>query len=156
MECIWKTCHVPRANTITEDQTHEGFMCDALREFTFQDWDTKSLVLYGESGCGKTTWAKKNMPKPALFVSHMDTLKEFDPTFHKSIIFDDMSFSHYPRDSQIHMVDQYDPRAIHCRYAVANIPAKTPKVFTANERIFLQDAAIARRTAVKKINGIVI
>ena len=112
---IWEMCHVPRENTISAPPS-EGIMCPALENFRYQEWNRRSLVLYGESGCGKTTWAKSHIELPALFVSHLDVLKDWDSTFHKSIIFDDVSFLHFPRESQIHIVDQYDPRAIHCRY----------------------------------------
>ena len=152
MEKIWDMCHRPQLNTITERPTH-NYQCDALKTFTFQDWNLKSLVLYGESGCGKTNWSKWHMPLPSLFVTHLDVLRDYDPAFHQSIIFDDVSFLHMPRESQIHLVDTFDPRAIHCRYRVANIPAGVPKVFTANQRIFIDDPAINRRTFVVKING---
>lgn len=149
---IWKMCHVPRENTITE--VPEGvFQCDALKEFTYNNWTFKSLILYGESGVGKSNWAKWHMEKPALFVSHLDCLKDYDSSFHRSIIFDDVSFMHMPREAQIHIVDTFDPRAIHCRYRVANIPAGTPKCFTANKRIVMDDPAINRRIHVVKVNG---
>lgn len=148
---IWDMCHKPVANTILERP--EVFQCDALKQFTYDGWNYRSLVLYGESGCGKTNWAKSHMALPSLFVTHMDVLSTFDPTFHKSIIFDDLSFMHMPRESQIHIVDTYDPRAIHCRYKCAHIPAQIPKVFTANNRIFLDDPAINRRINVQRING---
>lgn len=151
-EKIWNVCHVPRENTIYE-RPEGGVMCEALNQFAFQDWNTHSLILYGESGVGKTTWAKKHIELPCLFVSHLDVLKDYDATFHKGIIFDDVSFMHFPRESQIHIVDNYDPRSIHCRYRVAHIPAGTPKVFTANKRIVMDDPAINRRCRVYKING---
>lgn len=105
----------------------------------------KSTVIIGPTGIGKSTWAKREAPKPALFVSHQDTLRQFDPKTHKSIIFDDMSFAHLPRDAQIHIADQDDTRAIHIRYGIATIPAGTPKIFTANQEIFSRDPAIERR-----------
>lgn len=119
-------------------------------------WETPLLALYepqpnlstvivGPAGCGKSAWAKRMANKPALFVSHIDTLREFDPSYHKSIIFDDMSFEHQPLQSQIHIVDCFDARQIHCRYGIAKIPAGTQKFFTCNEEPFKQHAAIARR-----------
>lgn len=152
MEKIWDMCHMPQVNTITE-RPSGNYQCEALKTFTFQGWNSKSLVIYGESGCGKSNWAKWHMPLPSLFVSHLDVLREFNPSQHVSIIFDDMSFTHMPRESQIHLVDVFDPRAIHCRYRVANIPAGVPKVFTANKRIFLDDPAINRRIHVVKVNN---
>lgn len=110
----------------------------------------KSTVLVGPAGCGKSAWAKRMAAKPALFVTHIDTLREFDSTYHQSIIFDDMAFKHLPLQAQIHLVDCYDARQIHCRYGVAKIPAMTQKFFTCNEEPFVEHEAIARR--VYKIN----
>jgi len=155
MEKIWNMCHVTRENTIQE-RPEGNYQCLQLQLTEFQDWNTHSLVLYGESGCGKTNWAKWHMPLPSLFISHLDSLRDFDAGFHKSIIFDDLSFMHLPRESQIHIVDTYDPRSIHCRYRVANIPAGIPKVFSANRRIFLDDPAINRRIKQILINEFIL
>lgn len=103
-------------------------------------------VLVGPSGVGKSAWAKRVAPKPALWVSHVDVLRLFKPGFHKSIIFDDMSFTHFPLQAQIHLVDWTDARQIHCRYGYATIPAGTIKIFTCNDDPFTVHAAITRRT----------
>jgi len=139
--------------TITDDE-HEGKLCSALDTFQYPRDSRKCLILRGPSGCGKTTWGKRNMPKPCLFVSHVDQLKMFRPGFHKSIIFDDVSFTHTPRTNQIALVDFDNPRAIHCRHAVANIPANVPKLFTCNEwPVEKSDEAIARRCRFYTISG---
>lgn len=107
----------------------------------------KSLVVVGPAGCGKTTWAKQIAPKPALFVRHLDTLKEFDG--HASIIFDDLCFKHLPPATQKFVVDMENTADIHIRYTVATIPASVWRVFTCNEYCFLEDGphaeAINRR-----------
>lgn len=117
------------------------------------DWDY-SHILWGESGIGKTCYARAVLPG-ALLVSHMDDLARFDPDVYTGIIFDDMSFLHMPRTGQIHLVDQDDPRSIHIRYACARIPEKTKKIFTTNEedgKVFdLEDGAIKRRVKVHHI-----
>jgi len=104
-----------------------------------------TTVLVGPSGIGKTSWAKRVCPKPALWVRHIDVLRSFRKGYHKSIIFDDMSFRHMPREAQIHIVDQTDEAHVHCRYGHAVIPSNTTKIFTANEMPFLDDPAILRR-----------
>lgn len=105
----------------------------------------KSTIVIGASGCGKTSWAKRVIQKPALWVRHLDMLRSFRPGRHKSIIFDEQSFTHLPRETQIQLVDWTDETHIHCRYGVAIIPANVMKIFTANREIFIDDPAINRR-----------
>lgn len=57
-----------------------------------------------------------------------------------------MDIRHWPRTSQIHLLDFDNPRAIHLRHVVATIPAGIPKIFTSNNDIVdLSDPAIRRR-----------
>lgn len=113
------------------------------------DWNT-SLLLWGESGIGKTCYAKYLLPN-SLFVSHIDQLKSYSSAKYNGIIFDDMSFAHLPREAQIHLLDIDNERTIHVRYGHALIPANTKKLFLSNyNNIFLDDPAINRRLT--KIN----
>lgn len=119
--------------------------------------ESRSLILVGETGCGKTSWAKKYAPKPALFVRHLDTLGQFRPGFHASIIFDDLSFLHTPRAQQLFLVDMADTSSIHIRYKCAVIPAGTPRIFTCNEGfepVDTNDAAIKRRCMIVRIRNL--
>lgn len=145
MEAIWEHCHAKRLSTIHEDDPQNDTMLQCLKDFNWNDTGTKSLVIHGPSGCGKTNWAKINSKKPALFVTHLDRLKDFDPGFHSSIIFDDLDFKHLPRTSQIHIVDRENDRDIHVRYRIAHIPKHVQKIFTCNENPFIRDEAVSRR-----------
>lgn len=113
-----------------------------------------TLLIYGKAGLGKTTLAKLLLqPALFLFVRHADKLKDFDPTLHKGgIILDDLTFIHWPRTSQIHLLDVCDDTQVHCRYACAEIPAGTKRIITTNEEphciLFTGDAAIQRRLTV--------
>lgn len=104
-----------------------------------------TTVVVGPTKAGKTSWGKRVIDKPALWVSHPEELRFFDPQLHKAILFDDMSFTHTPITSQIHLTDYDNPRTIHCRYYNARIPAQTQKIFTCNDNPFSEHAAIERR-----------
>lgn len=133
-----------RDDTITEDYT--GDITRERFDVCLQACEEgRTTVIIGPSGIGKTSWAKRVAPKPALWVRHLDVLRQFQPNYHKSIIFDDMSFDHMPRTTQIHLVDTYDDAHIHCRYGHATIPAGVTRIFTANYMPFVQDPAIDRR-----------
>lgn len=115
-------------NTIPEGYTIDYEHEDLDLEASFE----RSLVIVGPPGCGKTTWAKKWSPKPALFIRHLDSLALFRPE-HRSIIFDDLDFKHLPVSTQKYLVDYENLAEIHCRYRVARIPAGVPRIFTCNE-----------------------
>lgn len=129
---------------VTEDSSIEGTMSPMLSIVDIK-MPRKSYLLIGPTGCGKTTYAKKHCSKPALFVSHIDQLKQFNPRKHKSIIFDDMDFSHWPVTGQIAITDQDDDRAINVKHSVAFIPKNTEKWFTCNRMPFSDFAEIKRR-----------
>lgn len=137
-EHLWKR-HSNSIRTIQEPGA--GTECLQLQSLSFSG---KSTLIIGQSGCGKSTWAKRVAPKPALWVTHIDDLKCLQKE-HKSIIFDDMDFQHLPRSTQIYLADQDDTRTIHCRNTNATIPAGLPKIFTANSNPFSHDEAITRR-----------
>lgn len=102
-------------------------------ENAIADWlpEAQALLLVGPGGCGKTTWAKMNAPKPALFVRHLDTLCQLTSE-HRSIIFDDMDFQHLPVPTQKYLIDCRDVATIHVRYRTATIPVGVTRIFTSN------------------------
>lgn len=152
---IWDNEHKTDHCTLTEETPVAGIMNTSLNKLD-DIWDnTKTLLLVGDSGIGKTTWCKINMPKPCLMVTHLDDLKRFEPGTHRSILFDDVSVKHLPDTSQIHLVDFENPRSIHIRYGVARIPAGIIKAFTCNTiPVNLDMDAIARRCQFIKVTKI--
>ncbi len=94
------------------------------------EWD-RTQVFAGKSGIGKTEFALAHFKNPCI-VSHMDDLREFDRCTHDGIVFDDMSFDHLPRSTNINLVDITLKRSIHVRFTTAQIPAHTKKIFTTN------------------------
>lgn len=142
---IWTLVQQVRPQLMRDNDTVDGSLRMPYLSFLQFDLSTRrALVLQGPSGVGKTTWALRNAPRPALVVTHMDDLQHMRPDV-KTIIFDDMDFKHLPRTSQIHLVDFDLARSIHCRYRCARIPAGIYKIFTCNEYPFNEDAAINRR-----------
>lgn len=103
-----------------------------LDQFTLPRQDlSKSLVIYGESGTGKTQFAKAHFERP-LLISHIDQLKIWNPQNHDGLVFDDMTFSHWPPTAVIHLLDMDEDRHIHCRNTNGIIPAGFPRIFTIN------------------------
>lgn len=107
------------------------------------------LFIHGGTNTGKTEWAIAHFSS-CLLVRHMDKLKEFNPQIHDGIVFDDMSFKHIPREAMIHLLDWNRASSIHCRHSIAEIPARTRKIFTSNlsyDEVFPEDStgAIYRR-----------
>lgn len=142
--------------TIEEDyeEPPEATVCSGLNSLDLDaaTYDRKAVVIIGQTGCGKSTIAKRLCKKPALWVTHTDGLKNLRRQ-HKSIIFDDMSFMHLNRNAQLHLLETDNPTQIHVRYGIVHLPAGIQKIFTANEEIFLDDPAINRRRVNIYSNG---
>jgi hypothetical protein len=101
------------------------------------EWDPseKSLHIVGESGTGKTEWAKSyvvhKLEKTYLRVTHLDGLKKY--AGEDIIIWDDLSFNHIPRETAIHIAEVKNARDIHCRHSVASIPPGIGNIFLSNQ-----------------------
>lgn len=127
--------------------THKYNMKDFNREpLVF----TKSSLVYGPSNTGKTSFVLAHFKNP-LFVSHADGLKKLTPD-HDAIVFDDLSFTHWPPESVIQLVDQDQDRDVHIRYGTATIPAGTTKVFTHNKKeiFYKPDVSEDQKTAIDR------
>lgn len=138
----WRACQ-----KVDNTLTTESFEGTYAQQFNWYDISipNKTIVIIGPTGVGKTIFAKTKCTKPALFCSHMDDLKSFRAGFHKSIIFDDMSFTHMPTTGQIHLVDLYESRSIHIRYGIAQIPKGVERWITCNTMPLTDHEAIRRR-----------
>jgi len=90
----------------------------------------KPVLLWGGSGFGKTQFAISHFTNP-LVCRHIDKLKTLNPD-HDGIVFDDMAFKHWPRESIIHLLDSEVESEINVRYGTVTIPSKTKKIFTHN------------------------
>jgi len=92
----------------------------------------KSTLVYGPSETGKTSFVLAHFKNP-LIISHVDALRKFGPD-NDAIVFDDLSFGHWPPETVIQLLDMDLDRDIHIRYGYATIPAGTLRVFTHNTR----------------------
>ena len=142
-QMIWN--HVKTVTFEVTDETEIKGTITPLLQILDVRQERKSVLLIGPTGCGKTTYVKTHCSKPALFVSHIDQLKQFNPNIHKSIIFDDMDFSHWPPTGQIAIADFDDDRAINVKHSIALIPRNTEKWFTCNRMPFHELPEIKRR-----------
>lgn len=110
----------------------------------------QATVILGPSGIGKTQWAKAHFKTP-LFVRNINQLKNLRAE-HDGIVFDDMDFTDWPRQHQIHLVDMEETSSIRILYGTAEIPAGMPRVFTCNTYPFREDPAVARRVRLLTLN----
>lgn len=117
-------------------------------EFDHADWQ-HSVVVIGNAGIGKTEWALAHFERP-LLVNHVDKLKSYHPDVYDGIVFDDIGFTHWPVEAQIHITDWTQDRDIHCRFFNGVIPKHTKKIFCCNwERFpFTRDDAVMDRLCV--------
>lgn len=146
---IWEMAHPEETHTVTNDliMNLPARVDPCIYSyFTRDTWDReKVLILWGDTGLGKTTMAKILIQKPALMVSHLDDLKKYRSGYHQGIIFDDVSIKHLPETAQIHLCDYNDTRSIHVRYGTVTIPRGTEKIFTCNQYPVGEHPAISRR-----------
>lgn len=94
----------------------------------------KTLIVLGPSGLGKTELSKA-LSKNPLLISHIDQLKELKIGKHDCIIFDDMNFAHWPRESFIHLTDLANDRGINVKGDYATIPAGLKRIITSNKNL---------------------
>lgn len=99
------------------------------------DWSTltdrQSLLIIGPTNMGKTHYALAHFEQP-LFVTHLDQLRNFNPSIHGGIVVDDVSMTEWEPTALIAIFDRDFARSIHCRYKNPEIPAGTKKIFCSN------------------------
>lgn len=107
--------------------------------------DKQALLLWGPSGTGKTALASAMVGKGYLLVRHIDQLKSIT-TETTGLIFDDMSFAHWPRESCIHLLDMEHDSGINVKHGHVVIPNGMMRIFTHNfnrDIVFPSDEAKA-------------
>lgn len=97
------------------------------------DWPVSTvLILSGPTNTGKTALAKALLAPRPLFVTHLDTLKIWDPELYSGVIYDEANLKHLPRESQIHHLSLDESLDLHSRYRPAYLTAGRKVVFTTN------------------------
>lgn len=93
--------------------------------------EKKAALLTGTTSYGKTNYAMAHFKRP-LLATHIDDLKDLTPD-NDGIVFDDMSFLHWPLESIIHLMPRdYDSR-VNVRYSTVHVPYNIPKIFVSNK-----------------------
>lgn len=117
----------------------------------------KAIYLHGPSRCGKTSFALDHFRYP-LLVRHIDDLKKLD-SMTDGIVFDDMSFLHWPTTACIHLLDYENASTINVKHGTVTIPAMMPRFITYNAEFELcfpkginEEQTIAIRSRVKTIH----
>ncbi|AXL65915.1 replication-associated protein [Water beetle associated circular virus 1] len=91
----------------------------------------KSILLLGQAGTGKTTYAMDHFKHP-LLIRHMDGLKKITPDT-DGLVFDDLSFHHWKcAQSVIHLCDLENDSEINVKHSTVTIPKHMPRIFTCN------------------------
>lgn len=100
------------------------------------NWDDiplrNTVVITGPPRLGKTQYAAAQLGDKPLFCSDMDILRQFNPSIHTGILFDEVSTKMWPGSSFINLLDREMPRAIRVRYAIVTIPVGTKKIICVN------------------------
>lgn len=94
------------------------------------EWDRshKTLIIFGDSGLGKTQLAKNLLPHSVL-AKTVEMIRKFG-SVNDGIIMDDLCIYKLPLEQQIAIVDRYDDTCIPARYSDIQIPRGTPVIFT--------------------------
>lgn len=105
-----------------------------LQRETNDTLKTLAIVLSGKPGTGKTNWCLSHFQHP-LLISHIDDLKDMTPLT-DGLIFDDMTFGHWPPQAAIHLLDCANNRSINVKYGKVRIPKGMPRMFTSNKAFY--------------------
>lgn len=118
------------------------------------NWDrTKTLVLIGEPGVGKTQWSLNQFENP-FFCRNINKLKAFDHRIHDGIVIDDLEKDSLSRSNQLNLLEVEQACTLRVLYGTIDIPAWTPRILCCNPDkipIDLTDGAIKRRCHVERI-----
>ena len=107
---------------------------DEIRLWMENDTKTKSLIIQGTGGLGKTQLAKAILASLGkyFFVDAMDTIKHLFFVDGEALLCDDVSLGDYQIDQVKSILDISCDRAIRCRHEDGIVPAGTTRIFLTN------------------------
>jgi len=140
---LWDTEHELDREREFMELASEGDTAELLRR-ALSIASGKPMVLAGPSGIGKTELAKmiaKMWGASYQMVSHVDDLKKVSGIEDTVLIFDDMTFKHWNREANIHLVDTKHDRTVHARFYCVELRADRKMIFTCNnvDELFWSD-----------------
>ena len=100
---------------------------------TFATRKHGTLHIYGGVGLGKTEWACAQFDNP-LLVTSRDVLRDFKRDHHDGIVLDKMLFTDWTVTDAEQLTEYYQDVQIKCRYGLARIPKRTPKIVVTNTK----------------------
>ena len=112
--------------------------------------ETGCLLIYGDTGLGKTEFALSHFENPVK-VGFLEDLKNIELDEHDGIVFDDIDLRKLPPTQVIQLLDGVRDATIYARYKNIIIPAGMKKIFTFNESNPFYDPMT---TPVKTINAL--
>ena len=122
---------------------------------------TKTLILMGEAGTGKTqflqTFIKESLGLNPLVINNLDSLRFFKDELHNAILLDDCgNWDDKSREDIIKLIDSEGPTTHNIKHGSIIIQKPTPRFLVLNPPLPLAlskgDKAIQRRIVLHKLN----
>jgi len=136
-------------------------LSDRLKEIVTNYDKTKTLVLVGEPGAGKSvfleTFVLEVLGLKPLKINNIDALRFFDPSKHNAIILDDVSdLETLTREGMVNLIDSVAATTHNIKHGTVAIPSETLRCVALNNlpRFFnFRDLAIHRRVQIYQLDN---
>jgi hypothetical protein len=134
-------------------------LSDRLKKILEEFDRTKTLVLVGEPGAGKSvfleTFVHEVLGLRALRINNIDALRLFDPSKHDALILDDVSdFDKLSREGMVNLIDSVAATTHNIKHGTVWIPSETLRCMALNQLppyFNFRDQAIHRRVKIYQL-----